>query len=546
MQTRKTLFGGVAAAALALAAGGCSTLHKAERTTSADEAQAIAALQGSLACEPQKNRISDGVWLGDGSGTGRNGDPLPAAFNRPDAVRLLSDDLDFGAVLGELATVTGWRVYIAADEIRQQAGGQQQVILPGATPGATGTNMPQGRMRFDFPAGRTSVAGALDAVARRYNLGWEADAREKAIRFTRTQTRTFQLAALPADVTVKNAIDPSGSSQQATAGGSTQITANPQPGRQQVTTTVDQQKIWSQVDDGIKTILGGKGDVSLSPATGIVVVRTDADRMRDVASYIALQNETRLRGVRVRVVVLNVRLNDSDEYAMRLTPAFKESGYTLTGSGTNTVSTTTGIASLTASILSSPPAGYPFKRFAGSQAIVNALSTLGRVSVRNEVTVDTLNDQPTPLLVGSQTSYLASVSQSAVSSVGTQTSLVPGIVTSGTTLNVLPRIRGDGRMVLNYALSISELVRLNNVSSGGQTIQVPEVATRALQQAVDLENCQTLMLAGFQQERTSVAREGTGWPDFLGLGGTATGSSARDLLAIFVTPEIRASGRDLP
>ena len=262
--------------------------------------------------------------------------------------------------------------------------------------------------------------------------------------------------------------------------------------------------------------------------------------MRDVAAYIRLQNETRLRSVTVKVVVLNVRISKDDEYALRLKPAFADRGLSLAAGTPATVATTTGIANITAGIISSPPGTEIFKRFASSSAIVQALSTLGRVSVRNEVTVNTLNDQPTPLLVGSQTSYLASISQSAVSSAGVQTSLVPGIVTSGTSLNVLPRIRGDSRLVLNYALSISELRRLNNVSSGGQTIQVPEVDTRAVQQAVEMGNCETLLLTGFQQDRTQVSREGIGWPDFLGLGGAATGSSASDMLAILVTPEVKA------
>jgi len=540
MKTSKRL----SALAALVALAGCTALREAETTTGADQARATDALAASMSCQAPRTRIHEGVWLGDGSAAAnRNGDPLPANFTRPDSIRLISDELAFPAVMAEIAGVTGWRVYLASDDIRASAP-VAAIPLPGAAASQpAAASGPAGRMRFDFPNGRTSVPAALDAVASRFNVAWEADAREKAIRFTRTQTRTFQLAALPADITVKNAIDPSGSSQTPSAGGSTQITANPQPGRQQVTTSIDQQKAWSQVDDGIKTILGGQGDVSLSPATGLVVVRASPDRMRQVAAYIRLQNETRLRAVRVRIVVLNVRLNADDEYALRLKPAFAERGLSITSSSPNTVSTTTGIANLTAGIISSPPASEAFKRFANSQAIVQALSTLGRVSVRNEITVNTLNDQPTPLLVGSQTSYLASISQSAVSSVGTQTSLVPGIVTSGTTINILPRIRGDGRLVLNYALSISELKRLNNVSSGGQTIQVPEVDTRALQQSVDLANCDTLLLAGFQQARSTVSREGTGWPEFLGLGGAATGATASDMLAIFVTPEVRSPGQ---
>ncbi|MBL0928897.1 MAG: hypothetical protein IBJ15_02050 [Alphaproteobacteria bacterium] len=393
-------------------------------------------------------------------------------------------------------------------------------------------------MRLDFTG---SVPAALDAIARRFNLAWDTAPGERTIRFTRNQTRTFQLAGLPADIVVRNAVDPSGTSSQGSGGSGLQITANPQPGRQQVTTNIDQSKVWQQIEDGVKTILGAQGDVSLSPGTGLVVVRATPDRMREVEAYIRLQNETRLRAVSVRIVVLNVRISNSDEYAARLQPAFAERGLALSTAAPSSVAATTGFGRITAGIISAPPASEEYRRFASSQGIIQALSTLGRVSVRNEVTVFTLNDQPTPLLVGSQTSYLASVSQSAVSSAGVQTSLVPGIVTSGTSLNILPRIRADGRLVLNYALSISELRRLNNVTSGGQTIQVPEVDTRAVQQAIEIGNCETLLITGFQQDRSTVQREGTGWPDFLlPLGGAASGARNTDMLAIIMTPELRS------
>lgn len=524
-------------AVLALALGACQTLATSERDGRADEARAMAALEKATSCQPETasrdQRIRDGVWLGDGGAQENRGDPMPPSFLQPNALQIRSgDELNFAQIMSEISGALGWRVYLAADDIRSSNAG------PG--PGSGQGSMPAGQMRLDL---RGTVPDMLDLLARRFNLAWDIDAREKSIRFVRNQMRTFQLAALPADVVVRNAIDPSGASQQASSGGAAQVTSNAQPGRQQVTTAIDQSKVWQQVEDGIKTILGAQGEVSLSPSTGLVVVRASPDRMREVAAYIRLQNETRLRAVTVRVLVLNIRLSDSDEYTLRLQPAFADRGLTLSGASPATVATTTGISQITAGLISSPPASEEFRRFAGSRAILQALSSMGRVSVRNEVSVFTLNDQPTPLLVGSQTSYLASITQSAVSTAGVQTSLVPGIVTSGTSLNVLPRIRGDGRLVLNYALSISELRRLNNVSSGGQTIQVPEVDTRAVQQSVEMASCETLLLTGFQQEQSRSSREGVGFPEFMGLGGARTGSKNRDILAILITPEVRGTSQ---
>ncbi|MDV8053568.1 PilN family type IVB pilus formation outer membrane protein, partial [Pseudomonas aeruginosa] len=76
--------------------------------------------------------------------------------------------------------------------------------------------------------------------------------------------------------------------------------------------------------------------------------------------------------------------------------------------------------------------------WAGSKAMVQALAQQGRVSTVRSPSVTTLNLQSAPIQIGRYDSYLASSQISNVAQVGSTTSLIPGAVTSGYNMSLLP------------------------------------------------------------------------------------------------------------
>jgi type IVB pilus formation R64 PilN family outer membrane protein len=252
--------------------------------------------------------------------------------------------------------------------------------------------------------------------------------------------------------------------------------------------------------------------------------------MREVARYIRQQQEMRLRQIAITVQVLNVRLNRDDEYSLNLNAVFNNMSTAFKYmSPMGTIASNAGNANI--GIVN------PSSNFNGSQAIVQALSTQGDVSIVSSAGFITLNDQEVPVQVGTQTSYLASVSQTLAANVGTTAQLVPGTVTTGISMNLLPRVLSDGRLLMQFTVTLSDLKALTTVSSGGNSIQVPEVDTRTFINQAIMNSHATLILSGFEQVQNTVNATGTGWPWNLALGGAKTGNQSRDITVILITPE---------
>ena len=95
--------------------------------------------------------------------------------------------------------------------------------------------------------------------------------------------------------------------------------------------------------------------------------------------------------------------------------------------------------------------------------------------------------------------YLAS-SERSQNDYGDTTSLVPGEVTTGFAMTVIPHIMDGRRVVLQYTVNLSSLDDLSEFRSGDSTIQLPKVSTRSFAQRMSLRMGQTLVLAGFEQE----------------------------------------------
>ena len=175
-------------------------------------------------------------------------------------------------------------------------------------------------------------------------------------------------------------------------------------------------------------------------------------------------------------------------------------------------------------------------QWAGSDAVISALQSVSRVSLMTSASVYTLNNQPVPVQVAKQTSYLASIMNTLTPNVGSTTALTPGVVTSGFNMNLLPHILEDNTVLLQYAVDISSLLALRSATSNGSTIQIPELETRNFLQRVSLRSGETLVLSGFEQTNDNMDRRGALAADNPMLGGGANASRTHDQIVVLITP----------
>lgn len=419
-----------------------------------------------------------------------------------------------------------------AGQVQQQPGQMPMQMMPppisgsgGPLPSSVTTGLPTGGIQLSYTG---NLVGFMDLACARFGVSWEY--RNGQVVIFRTLTKTFVVYALPGDTTLDAKI-----SNQSSGNGSGGITSAAASSNSTHNTgvSVSGLSVWSALEQSIQGMLTSQGKVSVTPATGAVTV-TDVPYVVDrVGKFVEEQNKSLSRQVMINVRILSVSLTELDDYGINWNLVYNSIS---NGVGATLASNFSPNLAATALKLSVLPTNN--STLAGSEAIISAISQQGRVSLVTSASVTTLNNQAVPVQVGRQTAYLASSSTTTTANVGSTTSITPGVVTTGFSMNLLPHVLEEGRLLLQYAIDISSLDRMVTVSSGGSSIQTPEVQTRNFLQRVAVRSGETLVLSGFEQAESSATTQGVGSAQNTWAGGGVKGNKKRDVIVVLITPMV--------
>lgn len=390
------------------------------------------------------------------------------------------------------------------------------------------------------------VAGLLDLVTARSGLSWRWNDTTQSIQIFHLDTRTFSLDAFPTRTsltsTIQNGMSTSvgamggmggGGSGGGGGGGAGGVSGT--AGSAQSSTTTMESDLYKDVTEAIKALLTpSQGRMAINATTGTVTVIDTPEVLDRIGGMISHENTMLRKQIAFHTKVLAISLNGNDEVGVNWDVVYRS----LSGRYGLDIATpfkpAAGAGTLGASIINSG-------EFAGSSAIVSALSQLGRVSTVTSPSGITLNLRPLPVQIASQISYVARAQISNTQGVGSTTGLEPGSVTVGFNMNLTPRLMADGQdMVVQYAFNISALNQMRQVTSGDTTIELPDMDTRLFNGEVSLRSGQTLILHGFEQDERGNNRAGTFSPFAWMLGGNMRTNQKRTAIVILITPEVQA------
>jgi hypothetical protein len=105
-------------------------------------------------------------------------------------------------------------------------------------------------------------------------------------------------------------------------------------------------------------------------------------------------------------------------------------------------------------------------------------------------------------------------------------------------LNILPTVLDNGKILLQLGINISQLDRLNTVTSGEQSIQTPEVSSNEVFQRISLRPNETLVLNAFSRVSGQYDKRGVTQDANIGLGGSFDGRKQRTTLVVLLTPTL--------
>ncbi|MCD6046160.1 MAG: bfpB [Gammaproteobacteria bacterium] len=409
-----------------------------------------------------------------------------------------------------------------------------------------------------------TVKGAMEELAAKSGYYYDYDLEKNTITWSALQTKTFDISFIPG--ASKYSVGNSGSSGSSIAGGSSGSSSSgssSSSGGSSVTQTGidvtatgeysslagDNLSVWDDMKNTITNLLSPKGKLSVSQATTTITVRDRPSNIRDIGRYLDQMNKILSKQVYFDVQILEINLDKQFQYGIN----WETVQYHINSAGSD-VKFSADFAGSASGILTNKGAAASGEYVAGSTGkwhntdiFIKALEQQGKVSIINQPSLTTLNDQMAQISIQTQQSYLASQSTTLTGGAGdfSQQTLTPGVVTSGLQLYLLPKIQDD-KIYLQISSTLSHLDALNTVTSTGGTeaasgdnapsaIQVPVLSQKNFNQRSVLRNGQTLVLAGFkgltdQNQEDSVA-------GLTALGGMAAQSTNKELV-VLITPII--------
>ena len=527
------------------------------------EFQGRTASQYNKFLQNQQNRdtvvFSNKPWVSTEPLVTRRG--LPFSLDRNIAYRP-AGSVSITDVAQLITKETGLQVIVAPDALNPgilsskpagtAARGAAQAVpdadsLAGLMPTGIAGAMPGSASSFDlgFSAGgqisglnyNGNVSGLLNQATSRLGLSWHFDPELQGVRITYFDTRTFDVWTfgdeLEIESTVKSGLLTStGNSDSGSSNSSGGATG--ESGSNQSTKSTYKTSLMSDIENNVKAMLSMQppGRLYLSRSTGTLTVSDRPEVLNRISAYLKETNRSITRQVLFNVKVYEVNFSDSDQTAVNWSAVYKSvSGNWGFGLSNTVAGISSEAISASGSILDTSSSPW-----AGSKAVVQALSEQGRVSEVRSPSVTTLNLQPAPIQIGNVQSYVASSSTTTTASVGSSTALTPATITSGFNMMLLPKLLDKENMLLMITLSISSKPIFKDFESNDSKVQTTDYDTKNVAPKVRLRSGETLILTGFDENGDDARKSGVGSPSFFGLGGGRTRSTSHSALVVLVTP----------
>lgn len=342
------------------------------------------------------------------------------------------------------------------------------------------------------------LRGLLDAIGHAFGMGWSYSAQSATITFGRYQVRTFTLMSAPGKLQYSNQI--TNKSRETLSGNSLggssgvrQTVSSGDASTQTAQTNISevQLNVWAECEKGVKALLSKGGTAVVHESSGTITVKDTPAVLQQVASYIEDLNAKLARQVALSVKVWSLEMSDDSDVGLNLQVLFENADVLVKTGGSPLTFLQSG-GEISAAIVDG--------KLKGSTALLKALRTFGKASQVTSGGGVVMSNTPVPVQATTKEAYLAGVN-TFQGDYGQTTEITPGEVTTGFAMTVIPHILDRRRVILQYNINLSSLDEMSEFKTDAIMVQLPKVSSRSFSQRVTLKMGQTLVLAGFEQER---------------------------------------------
>lgn len=390
-----------------------------------------------------------------------------------------------------------------------------------------------------------TMKGLLDLIAGDLDATWQYDPDTNTIHIFRYETKVLHIDAVPGDATTDASVE-SGQTQQIQGGQGQTMSVGQSPSKTEFGGTLN---VWKSLVANIKPMLSAGGTLNVSEPTASITVHDRWDRVAAIQQYVDQLNRSLSMEVEVNVKIYRIQQADTDNRGINWSVLYNTLGQAASSFGVKITTPQPSASGLSSLVLDAPTTNAHGNTmpFSGSQFFLAALSSLGKTSEVVNATVDTVNDMPAPFKVVHSVAYVASTtslyttgtSSSSSSVVGAGATLEPGEVETGFDMQVLPSVSLDGhRLLLQTMLDLSTLDSMSTFTSGGNSVQQPDVSAREFLNRSWMRSGQSLVLAGFNDTQGDNTTASPFDKSLWMLGGNRTVDNNRDAIVVVITPVV--------
>lgn len=484
-----------------------------------------------------------------------NPNPIPKDFINKKAERLpaffqqkvsytMPGSVSLVEIISEIKRTQKINVFMAQD-IYHSSVSLGQVI--GNTEDGKNVNDSSPLRISDFVVSNVTLQESLDFLASKANISWKWTGEE--IEFFRYETKTYTINLLPGVTSMNSSVnlssesEASSSSSSSGSSESSGATATNNSGSEQAgntsssatqgvtrSSTMDS---WADVTKYLLPLMSSKGKLAVMETTGVITITDTPDVHRKVGQAVKSLNNVLSKQIMLKVDIYSVTLSDADDYGLDLNLAFKGSdrwGFSfssVSGSG----GTSTGTLNFNGS-----------NRWQAG-AVLKALSTVGQASIVNQFNVATLNGQPTPIGNNRKIPYISGIEVAVDANGNPMQSIETAAVYQGISMNITPKLLPNGKILIEYAMNMSDLLGFETLSTGGdpatsQSLALPNTTLNNILQRAAVKSGQAMVLSGFKQRVNSSTRRGSPTPNTPLLGGGVNAETREQYLVVVVTPTV--------
>ncbi|WP_088153774.1 type II secretion system protein GspD [Achromobacter xylosoxidans] len=424
--------------------------------------------------------LADRIQIATGILTQVSGDALlPAEYFLP---RLASEQgMAAGAVLGTSAADTLVPALIPGVAVDRIAG-------PTLPQGVARTKMPH------LPAGQAPLASVLDSISLRLGVYWRYDEKIGAIRFYRTETKSYVVRA-PTQNAEENLQRDMRSTNSTLADKSS-------------TASKDEAKELAAVVSKVSQFLTRAGIIKSADGASNTIVVTDTKEAQDrIAEFLEAENRQMARSVRLvfeEITVQRDRLNQgSIDWKILFNSLGRENQASAVGVGAM-MDAAQAPGSIGATVGSGP--------FAGSNIALTALSQLGSIINHKSVPMLLQNRRPGKYDTRRSFEYIKDLqqTQSTSDTSAPTVTVTQNEKTVGTFLTVVPDAQDDGQVLLTIAYDDTRLISLKKQPVGSRDdqsfVQQADIGGQGRVQQVMVRPGEQTVIGGFQQSADTSTR----------------------------------------